>query len=267
MKTEIRLITPVVAGKMLEKNSMNRLIRQGKLNDYIRQMRAGLWKEETGESIKIATDGAILDGQHRLMAIVKADISLNLLIISGLEKDVFTVLDSGALRTAGDVFHIAGILNAKNVSAGVRRYFILKAGNTQFNTMRGITSTEALNLYNQRAKFWQGVYTMARGWYGRSSRILTIADFIGYYAFFHDIGEDDVFEFMSSLGEGTNLAINSPIRILREKLLFARANPKFSFLHSTKTALIYKSWNHFRNKSLIKILKYDETREPYPIAT
>jgi len=264
MKTEIRLITPAIAEEMLKKNTMNRFLRPMKLLDYIRQMNAGSWKEETGEAIKIAYDGSIIDGQHRLVALIKAGVSLNFLLITGLEKDIFTVIDSGAMRTAGDVFKIAGIENARNISAGVRRYFILKTEKTQFNTMRGISSTEALKLFNQRPKFWQSLYLMANSWYSKSSRILTTSDFIGFYAFFWDIDNDDAFKFMSALGEGIDLSIGNPIRLLREKLMFSRANPKFSLIQSVKTALIIKTWNHFRNKSELRILKLDIEREGYP---
>ena len=266
MKTEEKLITPATAEVLLKKNTMNRVLRPMKLSEYERQMKAGLWKEETGEAIKIATDGAIIDGQHRLTALIKANVSLMFLFITGLEKDVFTVIDSGAVRTSGDVFHIAGIENARNIAAGIRTYYMLNVGNKQFHFMRGLSSTEALSLYNKKPDFWQAAYTMAIGWYGKSARILSPSLFAGFYAFFYDIDNDDAFEFMSYLGDGIDLSLENPIRLLRDKLLFAKLNPKFNLIQSVKTSMIIKTWNHFRNKTTLKILKVDIGREGYPIA-
>jgi hypothetical protein len=266
MKTEVKLITPRLAEEMLKKNTMNRSIKPIKLLDYIRQMECNLWKEETGESIKIANDGTIIDGQHRLMAIIKSGTSLNFLLITGLEKDVFTVIDSGATRTAGDVFQIAGVNNSRNISAGIRRYLLLKTGNTQFNGTSRISSSEALALYNARPKFWQSVYQMSDSWYDKSSRIISLSDFIGFYSFFWDLSNDDAFTFMDALGNGIDLSKNNPVRLLREKLMFGKANPKFNFITSVKTAMIIKTWNLFRNKTEIKILKIDIEREGFPVA-
>ena len=86
MKTEVKLITPQIAEEMLKKNPMNRRVKDFVISEYSRVMKAGLWKENTGEAIKFASDGTLLDGQHRLTALIKANVSLYFLIITGMRK-------------------------------------------------------------------------------------------------------------------------------------------------------------------------------------
>ena len=58
-------ITPDMAAQMLERNTMNRNISQLNVTRYANDMASGAW-EQNGETIKIAEDGTILDGQHPL---------------------------------------------------------------------------------------------------------------------------------------------------------------------------------------------------------
>lgn len=267
MKTSIVLITVELAKELLKKNDMNRPILQMEeyvINEYARQMVAGLWKEETGEAIKIAVDGTLLDGQLRLNALIKANISLPFLVISDLEKDVFTVIDSNLARTPSDYLYQLGIPNATNIAGGIRKYYALRSGYKVSVVVRNFSNQEMIILYNKRPKVYQAVFLMAQKWYKCSSRILTICEFMAIYLFFFDINEDAAFEFMSALGEGELLDRCHPVRLLREKLLFSKLNPKYSLLNNVKMALIYKAWNYYRKGTEITILRFSPTNEEFP---
>jgi len=260
MKTTVKLITPGYAKQLLEKNTINRRPCLPVINDYARQMAAGLWNEETGESIKIASNGLLLDGQQRLMALIKANVELKFLVVDELDIDVFSVIDSGKKRSSGDVFYTSGITNANNIAAGLRKYTSLKSRLTISNSSgnyRGITSSsELLTLYSKRPNFFQMAGQMSALWYTKSGRIMPPSEYIGYYTFFYDIDPDDSYTFMSKLGEGIDLSYDSPIRLLRDKLLGAKINTRYSMSGFTKTALVIKSWNYFRNGETPKILKF-----------
>ena len=229
-------------------------------------MTAGLWKEETGEAIKIASDGSLLDGQHRLVALIKANITIMFLIISGLEKEVFSVLDSGKVRSAGDVLHIAGVANANNTAAAIRRYLNLRSGRAVLRTLRGFSNAEVLSLYQNRFKFWDAAVSMGEKWYSDSKRILTMSELVGIYAHFFDIDPDDAFKFMTTFTNGVGLEADNPIYLLREKLLFAKLNTRFNLIQSIKTALIIKAWNYYRSGKRLKMLKFDIERDEFPVA-
>ena len=278
MKTEVKLITPKIADELLKKNNMNRAIKESLVNEYSRQMSVGLWKEETGESIKLSVDNSVLDGQHRLLALIKSGKSLNFLIISGLENEVFTVLDTGICRTAGDIFHIAGVAQANNYASIITKYAALKTGSTtvllQGNshggggfTLKSIkySKAELFSLYNNRVKFWEAVVSMSVNWRDKFQRVISLSEIGGLYAYFYDIDNNDSFTFIDSLCCGVELGIKNPIKILREKLIFQKTNLKFKLLPSQKLALIYKAWNFFRRGKEIAGLRFNRETEDFPI--
>lgn len=266
MKTEFILIDPAMAIKLLEKNTMNRMPRPRIIREYARQMTAGLWKEETGESIKIALDGTILDGQQRLMAIIQSNVSLSFMVISELDKDVFKVLDSGTKRTGGDILHTAGITNSKNKASAILRYKALKIGSVKLSDAPRfyISNSEVLIIYNERQKFWDAAINMGQSWYNESSRLLTISEFSALYAFFYDINSDDSFNFIDKLASGVGLENDDPIKRLRDKLMFAKINPRFSIPNYYRTGMIYKAWNFYRDKKALKVLKFSD-QEEFPV--
>jgi hypothetical protein len=266
MKTEIRKITPIEAKRMLELNTMNRIPRKRCVDEYAREMEQGLWNEETGEAIKIAFDGTLLDGQQRLLALIKANTTLSFLVISGLNKETFKVLDTGAKRTAGDIFFISGIENAKNLAAGITRYMILKKGSIKLSDAPrySISATELMDIYNERIKYWVSAVSMAEKWYHISQRILTTSEYLGLYSFLWDIDNNDSFKFIDSLANGVDLELNNPIKQLRERLIFSKINPKFNLPNYYRTGMIFKAWNLFRKKETLKFLKFTD-QENFPI--
>lgn len=273
MKTTFELITPERAKELLKKNSINRPLNKSLVYEYARQMRNKLWYEYTGESIKIADDGTLIDGQHRLAALIEADVNLSFKIDYGIPKEAFSYIDIPKKRTAADIFAIMNIHNYTNISAGIRRYFTLKSGRvigngglgTNSQSKATISNGELLSIYQKNPKLWDGANLMADSWYIKSGRILHKSDFIGFYAYFRDISEDDAYTFMSKFGEGINLSVNDPIKLLREKLTAAKINPIMNMSAYVKTALIFKTWNYFRNEDDIKLLRFSPNLENFPI--
>lgn len=112
------------ARAVLEHNTANRKLRGTVVERYARDMAAGDW-QATGDTIKIATDGTLIDGQHRLEAIVEAGDKLPapvpILTVSDLDHSaVMPVTDTGLKRLPQDVLHLVGVPNASAVSAMVR---------------------------------------------------------------------------------------------------------------------------------------------------
>jgi hypothetical protein len=263
MKTHEMLISPAIASEMLKQNKTNRVLREVLVMEYARQMKAGLWKEGTGETITISENKNILNGQHRLHALVKANVSLRFLVVYGLAEDVFSVLDTGLKRTPGDTLFIAGVTQYNVTAAGVRKYFSLKAG-VQLNKTRAISNTEMLALYTSRSKFWDGVALMAIDWYKKSQRMMTTSDWAGFYAFFHDLDENDCFNFLDALANGLNLEAADPVNLLRQKLYFSAINKKFTLTTNHKTALIIKAWNYYRKRKKISMLRFNPETDAFP---
>jgi hypothetical protein len=67
-------ITPETAAKMLAKNVGNRSPRMSTVRFYAAEMKAGRW-QETHQALAVDCDGNLVDGQHRLLAVVASGTS------------------------------------------------------------------------------------------------------------------------------------------------------------------------------------------------
>ncbi len=107
MKTEVVLVTPEMAAEWLTRNSSNRPMRRNTVEHYARQMVAGEW-QLTHQGICFDAHGSLVDGQHRLTAIVNAGIPVRMLV-SAMDTEATAMglaLDIGALRSYSDVLQI-----------------------------------------------------------------------------------------------------------------------------------------------------------------
>lgn len=116
MTTTTMLITPAIARAFLANNHHNRPIKRHRVRQYAADIKAGRW-EENGETIKIAKDGSVLDGQHRLLAIVQSDTPARMLVVQGLPRSVFATIDQGVLRNTGDLMAVSGHANGSTLGA------------------------------------------------------------------------------------------------------------------------------------------------------
>lgn len=109
-------VTPEVAYEWLAANTRNRTISSARVQQMVTDIRAGRW-DFNGETIKFATSGALLDGQHRLMAVFESGIPVDLLVVEGLPESVQDTIDIGRTRTTGDMLSLRGIANGNNLAA------------------------------------------------------------------------------------------------------------------------------------------------------
>lgn len=63
-------VSPSQAKKWLEQNKANRSVNKAKVKQMARDIKEGHW-DSTHQGIAIASDGTLIDGQHRLLAIVE----------------------------------------------------------------------------------------------------------------------------------------------------------------------------------------------------
>lgn len=101
MKTQTTLITPAIALHILTRNHCNRAVRKSWVTQLAGRIKRGEWKL-THQGIALSKDNILLDGQHRLLAIVEANTSLSLMVTTDMDDDVFGTLDDGAKRNLAD---------------------------------------------------------------------------------------------------------------------------------------------------------------------
>ena len=266
METQFKKIeiNPIVAQRLLKDNVGNRKPSERAVLMYAKDMEEGRWKTNTGDTIKISKTNRLLDGQHRLLAIIKSNKTYEFTIAYNVPDDVFDVIDTNKNRSKNDVFTIAKIPNSSACSSIINSYLSLKKGNStsEGKLSTGITNTIILDKYNENEQYWQDVAKFSVKIYNSFAKILPVATIGSFYALFSDINPQDAREFFNQVGTGENITNNS-ISLLRKALLNDRVSSrKITTRH--KNALIIKSWNAFRKNDQFKSLRFDIENDIFP---
>lgn len=110
-------VTPEIAREWLKEfNTENRNIQKAALNKYIRDIENGSW-EDIGDPVRFDTNGLMIDGQHRLLAIIHTGVAMWLLVVRGIKPSARAVIDSGARRSSANALQIEGFKNSSATSA------------------------------------------------------------------------------------------------------------------------------------------------------
>ena len=141
MQAELIIVTPEMAKRWLGNNPVNRTVKHHHVLNISRDIIANRW-QINGATICICEDGTLLDGQHRLLAIVKANLSIRTHVIQELPREGRDSIDSGVRRTAGDRLTMAGEIYGKEQSS-IANFLISLA----HEKARSITASQQEILY------------------------------------------------------------------------------------------------------------------------
>ena len=106
-------VTPAMAIKWLETNVHNRPVSELYIDRLARDMKAGRWML-THEGIAFDVHGILLDGQHRLWAIVYAEVPVEMHVWFNVSPDSLMVIDGGRGRSLADHLRLGGGLGDVN---------------------------------------------------------------------------------------------------------------------------------------------------------
>lgn len=110
VKVEIEVITPEVAKDYLERFcGLNRTMIQIWIAMYATCMKKAMWDSFNGTTLKFNILGMLIDGQHRLMGVIKSGVPTAFLIIRGLPVRAAKTLDQAGRRTPAALAKISGI--------------------------------------------------------------------------------------------------------------------------------------------------------------
>jgi hypothetical protein len=102
MNPQVMTVTPAMAKAYLENNTDNRNKRGWWVNGLANMIKRGEWIP-THQGVGITKSGKLIDGQHRLEAIVEANMPVQMMVTTGVSDDAYKVLDNGIKRTMADL--------------------------------------------------------------------------------------------------------------------------------------------------------------------
>ncbi len=255
-------VTPDMALEMLEKNTMNRNIDQKRVDKYARDMKSGRWVLN-GTTIVFADDGTLLDGQHRLWAIVEADVPIQLLIVYNADKDSIVTMDIGKIRTASNIMQIER--SAHSVTAAMLTKLLWLHENVDRNlapkTCRmNVSNDDLRKFYNEckdKIECAANIAEHGAHHFVKSHMALAFC-VIGCRTAYHDKLES----FFETLKTGSNIGTKHPIMTLRNRLLENRMGVRELSVQETLAAYI-RVWNAFVRGKDLTVIRWNAT-EPMP---
>ena len=258
MKTTLQTVTPVTAEDWLKKNKNNRNVAEKKLREYTDDMLQGRWMMN-GESIKFDTRGDLLDGQHRLMAIVKSRTTQEMLVITGLPREVFDTIDNNAPRTAGNILEIAGLSNGKRVASALAVVLQYDRGVKQ-NVRANIPANrvqEHLETYPDLPEAIQEIGP-------KRALVVSRSVFDAYYYLFRRSDKVLASEYMEALRDGVGVDNMRAWLYLRERLIRASMSKLNKPSETHLAALLVKGWNFARRSNDVVKFGWAHDREGFP---
>ncbi len=168
MQLEFQTITPEQASDLLTNhNPSNRRLDTGHAMFLAQEMERGTFRPDNGDSIRIDTDGNVLDGQHRLAAIVRVGKPVTMLIAKDVDRETFATIDTGKRRTVQDIvgidFAVMGITAPKGTPHAARLLieyeskFSLGASVVKTGARKKVASVDAVRDVCKRDGFMDAV--------------------------------------------------------------------------------------------------------------
>lgn len=266
LRFAVETVTPERAKEYLERNKGNRQLSKRTVQTYAEAIKRGEWKFN-GESIKFDGAGNLIDGQHRLHAIVLAGIAVELAVFRDLAVESFATIDTGRNRTAGDVLSIMGTPYANEVAAAARLVYAHTVG--QPRLWRGMTNALLIGFLEQHPQLVECANAAMRT--PLTNRMLPRSVTVFGYYVASRLSEQKAHRFFAELASGRFEKRGSePIYQLREKLIRTEVEV-LKPSAQVKCAWMILAWNAFYAGRSTVVLRRDHTGfvpfEPSPIAS
>lgn len=238
---EVVTITPEVASQWLKCNKNNRPVRRRHVEFLASEILKDHW-QVNGQAIVISDDEQVLDGQHRLMAIIEAGVAVKSLVVYGISPDAFKTMDTGAVRTGSDAIALfypdATHQVIKAIGAAVPWCLRLETG--FYGRTTKISNTQVLEYVQRSPSLWRCAEFLAG--LPKDARPLSLGCGTALYEIFQRKNEALAEQFMRAFYTGELISINDPEYVLRQ-MLIKDAQRLTSYPAEIKMKMSVKAWN------------------------
>lgn len=261
---KLETITPDMARYWLEENRRNRPVKDMVVRRYAEAIKADQW-EVNGGTIKFASNGDLLDGQHRLRAVIQSGIAIQSYIIRDLPHKVFDIIDTGANRSISDVLALEGEENCHGLGPVLRMLYIEdQLGSVRelnAKLARVVTNRDLMETLEKHPNIRNSINYVGGIRDLNSILSISLATYCHYH--FSKIQSHHADGFFVRLPKITEYVEDDPVIVLRTRLSGIRRSSTAGRLESI--ALTIKAWNAYRQQKVIRSLQWLMTEE-FPVA-
>lgn len=261
----VEFIAPEMAREWLKNNHGNRKLARRAVTAYADAIRRGEW-QCNGESIKFASDGSLMDGQHRLHAIIEAGRGITSIVVRGLNRADFDTIDIGRSRRLNDMLFIEGEKYCGHTATAIS--MLWKYLNGEFINHRtkctNHTGMELLRRFPHLRHSMAFVESLRK-----TSNLPASAGIAGALHCMITAASDvaTASRFMTLLASGAGLSSDDPIYLLRERLM-ANKTGRAKLPIEDVVALMIKAYNAHISGDKMKNLwwrRKGKSPEAFPI--
>lgn len=240
-------LDPQLAESWLARNKGNRNIRANKVAQYAHDMARGAWMM-TGETIKFDTNGDLVDGQHRLMAVIEADATVRVAVQFGLDPEARHYVDTGAARTAQDALRMKGETSPAILGASARLGVLFER---KLRTGAPVSHADVFDYIEAHPELRDAASYAG----GILHKVDLPPSIIAYARFrFAQVDSDAADDFFGKLANLNDLNADDPILRLAHRMRAANRNGE----KISKTVLavtLFRTWNTWRQgRTMARVL-------------
>ena len=255
MKIETILLTPEKAKELLVTNTNNRPLNQRMVDRLTLEMKEGKWLVN-GDTIRVSKTGVLLDGQHRLSAVVKSGITITAALVSEIDDAVFHTIDTGDTRDASDVLAIDGYKSAA-LRAAVLRILDAYDKDSDFFRKSQLTNLEFLTLAQKHPGLDRSLVFSKKA---ESGKLIQPSVICAAHYIFSRIDRESADKFITQVATGEEIKSTDAAFVLRRRLTSNLAS-KSKLPAIYIFALVIKAWNGFRLGKKVGALRFREEGE------
>jgi hypothetical protein len=234
----VTTITPEMAMALLEKNTKNRNPSKRQIAFLTNEIKEGRFVFN-GESIIIAEDGTLLDGQHRLMAVVEANMPIKSVLIRDVPKEAQKTIDVGTCRSASDVMAMDGIKYSTAIAAGIRNI----ANGCDNKSRKRISTTEIMEMYEKEKELMDAMTEYTIHLYNTSSKVISASQAMAYMYLF-SLEDRLAKKFIKEIFTGRQFGKSNAAILLRNRLVDDKLS-RNRMIGSLKKELFQTAWKKY----------------------
>lgn len=258
VNSKIERITPKIAARMLKRslNVHQRDLSQVNVDIFANAMLRGKW-EFNGAPIIIGTGGKLLDGQHRLRALIQSGISREFVVVRGVASDTFGTIDTGARRGLKDVLSIGNEKNAPILATAINTHAAYTNGRSFATKMRRHSATyPELVTYLEENPSLRGSVKFVAGFANKLINMIKLSrgSLAALHALFSSKDRPYADEFITKLVNGEDFTrgkTDQPVKAVRSKLIADATQRAASLSQSQKCVVVTLGWNAARANNTI----------------
>lgn len=255
------VVTPELADELLERNVNNRKLQTKRVEKLAQTMIKGEW-QFNGDTIRISASGRLLDGQHRLAAIVKSGVSQRYIIVYGLDDGAFTTIDVGSARNASQMLQMTGAKHVTALAAAAKMHLLLRSVGKPIhgNLEKQPTHAEVVDFAESSEDLKESAqFSNSRKWVNRY-----VGPSVGAFCHFEFgiVSKSLRDSFFEELMSGETTYQDSPIRFVRDLLIEERGS-KYAPNRERRIAILFKSFRLYRDSKPAKIVRLPKNQEEW----